>query len=230
MAYLIVKSSGSPPRHVELTHDSLSIGALHENQLTLDSPFVSRHHARVRWSKGRHEIVDVKSRNGTVVNGHRLEHFKPRPLQNGDEIRIDRFEIAYIAVDSYRGTLDQASVMEGQLFVDSDAKDVWIESQRLPSLSALEFRLVDFLYQNRDRVCSRQEMGRHVWGVDVVDGELVEHSDPRMLDQLIHRLRSEIEPHESNSTYLTNHRGLGYRLHELPQPTKRPIESKQVVS
>ena len=48
---------------------------------------ISRRHARItRRSDGAFEVVDEHSRNGTFVNGDRLE--TPRVLRTGDELKI----------------------------------------------------------------------------------------------------------------------------------------------
>jgi DNA-binding winged helix-turn-helix (wHTH) protein len=52
----------------------------------LESPTVSRHHARIRVSGGDAIIEDLGSRNGTYVRGERL--MAPSPLTDGDEIRL----------------------------------------------------------------------------------------------------------------------------------------------
>jgi DNA-binding winged helix-turn-helix (wHTH) protein len=52
----------------------------------LESPTVSRHHARIRVSGLDATLEDLGSRNGTVLRGERLT--APAPLADGDEITV----------------------------------------------------------------------------------------------------------------------------------------------
>jgi DNA-binding winged helix-turn-helix (wHTH) protein len=52
----------------------------------LDSPTVSRHHARIRISGCEVTVEDLGSKNGTFLRGERLT--TPLPLTDGDEIRL----------------------------------------------------------------------------------------------------------------------------------------------
>lgn len=50
----------------------------------------SRRHATVHLAPINITITDLNSRNGTKVNGKRLEAHQPSPLSNGDEILFGR--------------------------------------------------------------------------------------------------------------------------------------------
>lgn len=54
---------------------------------------VSRRHLRVRWTRDGFEVEDLNSSNGTIVNGRRLEPFRPRALGAGDMVRIGRLDL-----------------------------------------------------------------------------------------------------------------------------------------
>ncbi len=62
-------------------------------QIRLDSAAVSRRHAVVSVSGEEVVLQDLGSRNGTRVNGEKLE--AARPLRAGDEIRIAQFAIRF---------------------------------------------------------------------------------------------------------------------------------------
>jgi ABC-type multidrug transport system ATPase subunit len=55
----------------------------------IDSPLVSREHARLDWAGERWVLTDQGSTNGTFVNGRRLT--RARPLRAGDRIDIATF-------------------------------------------------------------------------------------------------------------------------------------------
>ena len=69
------------------------VGRAPDAAVWLDSPKVSRHHARVVVD-GRHaNIEDLGSKNGTFVRGQRID--AATPLQPGDRIRIGLFTIVF---------------------------------------------------------------------------------------------------------------------------------------
>ena len=68
-----------------LNKDILLIGREADNDLVLDSPTVSRHHARLFLSPEGWRLRDLQSRNGTIVGGVRQEEALLTP---GDEFRI----------------------------------------------------------------------------------------------------------------------------------------------
>jgi DNA-binding winged helix-turn-helix (wHTH) protein len=62
------------------------IGRTQDAAIPLESPSVSRRHACIRVSGDTAVLHDLGSRNGTLLNGSRLE--APRALSDGDEIRV----------------------------------------------------------------------------------------------------------------------------------------------
>jgi ABC-type multidrug transport system ATPase subunit/pSer/pThr/pTyr-binding forkhead associated (FHA) protein len=66
----------------------LNIGRSPENDLQLDYPTISRHHARISRSGERYVIEDMGSSNGTFVNGELIEPGQPFPLHPGNTMRI----------------------------------------------------------------------------------------------------------------------------------------------
>ena len=59
----------------------------------LDSPTVSRRHARILVSDGRATLEDLGSRNGTYLRGERIP--APALLVDSDEIRIGRVFLTF---------------------------------------------------------------------------------------------------------------------------------------
>lgn len=67
-------------------HDNFSIGRLETSDLILSSASVSRRHARLAIAEGELYVTDLKSSNGTFVNGIRSE--SKALLRDGDLLRI----------------------------------------------------------------------------------------------------------------------------------------------
>ena len=57
------------------------------NDIVLDEPGVSRQHAGIRGDSEGYWIADLGSRNGTFVNGERVD-VGPRRLRNFDRIAL----------------------------------------------------------------------------------------------------------------------------------------------
>lgn len=68
-----------------LNKEVLLIGREADNDLVLDSPTVSRHHARLFLTAEGWCLKDLQSRNGTIVGGVRQEEALLAP---GDEFRV----------------------------------------------------------------------------------------------------------------------------------------------
>jgi ABC-type multidrug transport system ATPase subunit len=72
--------------------DQLVIGRDTECDLVLDSPLVSRRHARLERSGSAHVLIDLHSINGTFVNGQRIDRVQ---LHTGDVVQIGPYRITY---------------------------------------------------------------------------------------------------------------------------------------
>lgn len=72
-------------------------------------------------------------------------------------------------------------------------------------LSKIEFNVLIELVAAEGKILSRDYLLRTVWGYYLP-------GDARIVDNLIYRLRSKIEPDPANPTLLTTVRGFGYRM------------------
>src|SRR5262249_9413474 len=64
-----------------------TIGRLPDNDVVVQAPYVSRRHCAILVHAGNGcELHDIASKNGTFVNGQRLQG--PTRLHSGDEIRM----------------------------------------------------------------------------------------------------------------------------------------------
>lgn len=72
---------------------SLAVGRAEDNDLVLAEPEVSRHHARLERDGAGWLVFDLKSTNGTWVNGDRILRAE---IAEGDELAFGpvRFTIA----------------------------------------------------------------------------------------------------------------------------------------
>jgi hypothetical protein len=93
------------------------------------------------------------------------------------------------------------------LWVDTASGTVTIHGKPLDSLTALEYKLMLLLFQNRERLIDKYQIVTSVWGESYID-----EVDDARIEKLISRLRQKIEPDPANPRFLTTVRGRGYRL------------------
>jgi hypothetical protein len=86
------------------------IGRAEDALVSIDSPKVSRHHARVVVEGPTATLEDLGSKNGTFLNGERVEAHAA--LADGDEIRIGRNVARFRFVVVGERTVTEMSVEE----------------------------------------------------------------------------------------------------------------------
>jgi predicted component of type VI protein secretion system len=105
-----------------------TIGRVADNDWVLPDPYISSRHARVHWRNGQFLIEDTSS-NGVFINSpdRRLGRGQLHPLQSGDRIFIDAYEIRVTLATS---TQEPASPLAG-LFDAQPARGP-TDPQRIP--------------------------------------------------------------------------------------------------
>ncbi|MEM7558659.1 MAG: SpoIIE family protein phosphatase, partial [Planctomycetota bacterium] len=127
MAFLTAISGSSFGNRYEIEKEETVLGRHPECDVTIDVGAVSRQHAKVHMREGQYEIADLKSRNGTFLNGELLE--QPATLKDGDLIRICDIEFSFHSdqpanIDSelLAGPgVDQDQSSFGVVMIDDDA-------------------------------------------------------------------------------------------------------------
>ena len=86
--------AGDAPEVLEFRCDALVVGRK-DCDVTLRGPSVSRHHCELSVDgRGRLQVLDRGSTNGTWVNGDRLGAARPRVVRVGDELRIGDWRLS----------------------------------------------------------------------------------------------------------------------------------------
>lgn len=73
--------------------ENVYLGRMDDNDLVLNDPLVSRHHALIFFKEGQFFIEDLGSINGTFVNNEEIA--APYPLQDGDTIGLGDVEFLF---------------------------------------------------------------------------------------------------------------------------------------
>ena len=86
---LVVRDERGVEQHLQMVGRELRFGRGLDNDVVLDSLSVSREHARLLQADGLY-IEDLGSRNGTFVNGQRVQRARVHP---GDRVRLGATEL-----------------------------------------------------------------------------------------------------------------------------------------
>ena len=89
---LVIEDDEGRRREVALDRDEITIGRREDNVVHLPDRNVSRRHARLLRKEGSLLLEDLRSANGTRVNGVLIT--EPIPLGNGDLIHIGDYGVA----------------------------------------------------------------------------------------------------------------------------------------
>lgn len=92
------------------------------------------------------------------------------------------------------------------LKIDCDSRRVYIEGKEV-NLTATEFDLVHLLVSNPNKVYSREQLLKTVWGASYP-------GDVRTVDVHVRRLREKIEATPAEPKYIHTKWGVGYYFHE----------------
>ncbi len=98
---------------------------------------------------------------------------------------------------------DTAKILEsGDMKLDCEGRRVYIKNREI-NLTAKEFEVLELLMQNPNKVYSRENLLKLVWGTDYP-------GDVRTVDVHIRRLREKIETVPSEPMYVHTKWGVGY--------------------
>jgi general secretion pathway protein A len=89
---ILVGFNGQTVAERELTPGRFIIGRTPDNDLQIDSKYISRHHAQIITSVHTSVLEDLNSTNGIYVRGKRVRR---RMLNDGDVVQIGQHEIMY---------------------------------------------------------------------------------------------------------------------------------------
>ncbi|MFQ5922637.1 MAG: FHA domain-containing protein [Anaerolineales bacterium] len=192
-----------------LDSEELIIGRGKDCGLIVPDRQVSRHHARIRRTERGYLLEDLGSKNGTHLNG--TEVTEGVLLQDGDEIQIAlALKLVYVGIEATipLKSADLSQLGLGRLRMDPQAHRVWLgEAEIEPPLSPPQFRLLTLMYENPDRVVTREQIVEGVWPDSAGEGV-----SEQAIDALVRRLRERLSEVDPDHRYVTTVRGHGFRL------------------
>src|SRR4029453_512412 len=103
--YRLIYQDGDTPQTYTFTAGEVVIGRSPECQIVLKDFGISRNHAKVVVDEDGVRIQDLKSKNGTQVNGQPVTE---APLKDGDRILLGKFQITFSKSLEGKVVLDEA--------------------------------------------------------------------------------------------------------------------------
>src|SRR6186713_158689 len=89
MFSVIISEKGGAERRESFERTEINVGRVQGNDLMLPKGNVSKRHARLLYRDGRFIVTDLKSTNGTYVNGRKIA--QATIVREGDKIYIGDF-------------------------------------------------------------------------------------------------------------------------------------------
>jgi hypothetical protein len=90
-------------QRISVESQRFRIGADPDNELSIATDeFVSGHHATIQSADGEWRLIDQGSKNGTYIDGHRLERGTGEILRRGQSIQVGNSEFQVILEDDHR--------------------------------------------------------------------------------------------------------------------------------
>ncbi|MFN8530905.1 MAG: FHA domain-containing protein [Anaerolineae bacterium] len=213
---LIIQTDKVSEPQKTLMQDSVILGRGEDCDIVLPERAVSRQHIRI-FKEGEDWLVqDLDSKNGTWVNGHKL--VGEQKLYDGDEINVAQaINVQFLGTGATAPNLfdapdfigsSRAAVPGGRLRLDPDARRVFIGEKEVdPPLSPPQYRLLELLYNQTGRICTREQVIEAVWP-DVIGEGVSEQA----IDALVRRLRDRLAEADPEWQYIVTVRGHGFRL------------------
>ena len=117
LGHILVGLGGKTVAELDLIPGRLIIGRTPENDLQIDSKFVSRHHAQIVTTLQGSIVEDLNSTNGVYVRSKRVRRHL---LNDGDVVQIGQHEIMYIDDRHQRAQPHAGSHFDG---AETEAQD-----------------------------------------------------------------------------------------------------------
>jgi len=189
VAYLLItdRRDGSQ-RRATIDGPRFVIGKQNTCQLTLDRISISREHCEIVAADGGHVIRDLKSRNGTYVNGKRIKG--EAPISDGAIIQLGDFTLLFRQERQKTGTQEQAPVTSFQ-DIGEPAKPK--ETERRYTPPKLKRKIHDMLIQDLDL--------RHMDMTKVPPKEVRRRTE-KVIENIINRISDDVPVWLSNSALI----------------------------
>ncbi|WP_046213833.1 FHA domain-containing protein [Paenibacillus wulumuqiensis] len=164
--------------------------------LPLYNQLVSKQHCRITRQHNEVYIEDLGSKNGTELNGQRLQPYRKYPVADGDQLtlvnglvglRLER-GVDFEETREYR----ISDLLEHEIRLNDYLQNIQVSGDSI-TLSKKEYQLFKMLYNCLDHFVTREQIVREVWPERCVeDAELVGVDE---VNSLIYRTNKKLGDH-----------------------------------
>ena len=142
MAEITVKSAEGGRERFPLTRDRVTIGRSRESDIFLPDQWLSRHHAEIRREDVGFVVVDLGSKNGTLLNGDQVA--STQRLHNGDVITLGEHILTFS--DDTAGE-DEGAPEGTRIFSAKELSDIRTKPSLDPEELARQSRVLGVLQE-----------------------------------------------------------------------------------
>jgi len=121
---LVITAGAGEGREFKLRAKA-TLGRAPDNDIILEDPKVSRHHAVIAFTEERYSITDLDSANGTFVNGIRVVR-ESHPLRVEDVISLGDTELTFYEVPPSKTALPKPSAQPVPRFMEKVPTWAWM--------------------------------------------------------------------------------------------------------
>jgi len=190
MPHIVISGSdGKRSTHELKNSEPVSIGRSSRNSMVLADLSLSRHHAEILPDSDGWILQDAGSRNGTFLNGHRLQ--APERLKPGDRIDLGGCHLEYREKGESTGRVvfsDHPMASEGTIFLPLN--DVMTMPEALAPGSARQARKTPAPAEDMQARIRRLEVVEKA-NLELLGHESMDHLLPKVLDLVIRAVKPD---------------------------------------
>ena len=212
IARMVCLSGPDAGTEYELSKETLLIGRSPGADINVNDSFASRQHAELHFIDNAYRLRDLESKNGVFVNGSRMSAGATAWLEDGDALQFASTRFRFHDPSATITAPFLEALPESGLRVEPATRQVLVDGKVLvPPLSVKQFDLLWYLYQNRGRVVSKDELAAQIWSE--VSGDVYDASIDRMVSRVRNRIETVGGPKsKTQSRFIVTVRGYGYQL------------------
>src|SRR3954462_2726276 len=109
---VILTEKGGPTQRLDFEAEEITIGRVDENDICLPKGNISKKHTRIVVKDGRIIVLDLKSTNGTYVNGRKVAG--PQVISAADKVYIGDFILNVEPPDALQSPEPGAHAQDGE--------------------------------------------------------------------------------------------------------------------
>ncbi len=157
LPHLLLQSTSGTQKFPLVKDTYWTIGRSKENGIVIQEPWISRNHALIqRLDNGEFYLIDLGSRNGSFVNGRRVN--VPTFLKHHDRVTFGQSEILFCDPSEYR-TDQQAQINSRRREDYSEPITDTLHERRLISVMVVDIRNFTILSRKLDNHILSSIMG-----------------------------------------------------------------------